>query len=401
MIQLLERTLNHNTKHERDIQYSFERSLLWRIKLHIQGTGWLQYIPPFILGSLFLVISCLASYLPTSANLDSFFTIGKLLWTVGIVDILTLKLNIRPPEQLPKRLENSIEACDSCYVILHRRSCRSFQPRKLRPQDLEEILQIAHTESKQTLGSESIRFEYVDSPLKVWPVVNVYQFLIAIGPAKYDRMAMIDVGRSLQAVVLHATKMGVGSCWIGPGADHLSVQKALKSKGRYNNKRDHIICVCAIGYKSALVPSTIRLANILSHNRKPCGELFFDHKLQRPLDITKYPFNKYAKCYEAARWSPSSYNAQPTQCLGSWDRATDTVRFDFYSSTKSRYYAPVAAGIWLRDWEAACESIGIMGRFAVLSQQERGIENADSIPALPIFIYNISWIQKDVAGFPC
>eukprot|EP00547_Thalassionema_nitzschioides_P011062 CAMPEP_0194259896 /NCGR_PEP_ID=MMETSP0158-20130606/44670_1 /TAXON_ID=33649 /ORGANISM="Thalassionema nitzschioides, Strain L26-B" /LENGTH=257 /DNA_ID=CAMNT_0038999879 /DNA_START=630 /DNA_END=1404 /DNA_ORIENTATION=- len=247
------------------------------------------------------------------------------------------------------------------------------------------------TESKQTLGPEFIRFEYVDSPLKVWPAVNAHEFLVAIGPAKYDRMAMIDVGRSLQAVILHATRMDVATCWIGPGADHLSVQKALKLEGRYNNTRDHIICVCAIGYKSLLVPLTIRLANILSHSRKPREELFFDNNFQRPLDITKYPFNMYAKCYEAARWSPSSYNAQPTQCLGSWDRTTNAVRFDFYSSIKSRYYAPVAAGIWLRDWEAACESIGIRGRFAALTPKERGIENADSIPTLPI--YNISWIQ--------
>ncbi len=68
-----------------------------------------------------------------------------------------------------------------------------------------------------------------------------------------------------------------------------------------------------IGYKSALVPLSLRFTRLVG--RKPCSKLFFaDRNFQRPLNITKPRFDECKKCYEAARWSPSSFNAQPTIC---------------------------------------------------------------------------------------
>lgn len=370
-----------------DIQYSFERNPLWRVKLRLQNTGWLQYLPLLIIGQLTLLISdALVSYSPGVAFILKMM--GKMLWTIGVFDILTLKFNIRPPEPRPKRRDDSE---DNCTIIRLRHSCRSFQRRKLRDEDREEIIKIARMESKHTFGTTPIRLEYIDKPLQAWPTVNALQFFVAVGPAKYDRTSAIDVGHNLQAVVLHATRMGLATCWIGPGADHDSITSLLlKNKNVYKKESDHIFCVCAVGYKSIFVPSLIRLANIVSRIRKPYNELFFtDVHFQMPLNTTKHPFSRFRKCYEAARWSPSSFNAQPTRCVGTVNE--DTVRFDFFSSTKSRFYAPIAVGIWLRDWEAACQSVGIKGRFAILSNQERGIEDNIS-PELPV--YDMSWLEE-------
>lgn len=385
---------------KQDIQYAFERSVLWRLKLHLQHTGWLQFVPPLIIGQFFIFASRILEWylLPSVSSAALLLWIGNLLLAIGIFDIITLKFNIRPSESIPGLLYDNNK---DLSVMQQRRSCRSFQPRKLCKKHREEILRVAKAASKDTLGTSSpIRFEYIDSPLKVWPAVNSQEYLVAVGPAKYDRMAMIDVGRSLQNVVIHATKMGLATCWIGPGADHDSIIQAMETRGiLYSDYRDHIVCVCAIGYKSFLVPTMVRIAmKLISSTRKPYNELFFsDIKFQQSLDITTYPFNRYTKCYEAARSSPSSFNAQPTQCVGIWDKDTETIRFDFFSSIKSRYYAPVAAGIWLSDWQIACQCVGIEGRFAVLSQEERGINECDeSLPVLPY--YNISWIEK--CGWP-
>ena len=81
-------------------------------------------------------------------------------------------------------------------------------------------MKIARMESKHTFGTTPIRLEYIDKPLQVWPAVNALEFFVAVGPAKYDRTSAIDVGHNLQAVVLHATRMGLATCWIGLGADH-------------------------------------------------------------------------------------------------------------------------------------------------------------------------------------
>ena len=62
-------------------------------------------------------------------------------------------------------------------------------------------------------------------------------------------------------------------------------------------------------------------------------------------------------------------------------------RFDFYATTASRYYAPVALGIWCGSWEAGCRSLGIPGHFQVLTPEERGVQTAPDPPR-----YHVSWI---------
>jgi len=107
----------------------------------------------------------------------------------------------------------------------------------------------------------------------VWPVVGAHEFLVAIGPRAYDRTAIVDVGRSLQGVVLEATRMGVATCWIGPGADHTSVVHHLGD--RFDPEADHIVCVCALGYRSRYVPAFIRVMQRAQHRRLPLTSLFF------------------------------------------------------------------------------------------------------------------------------
>ena len=124
-----------------DIQYNFENSWIWKRKLRLQHTGWLQYIPPLLLGNLSMLVSQGLAYFTTTTTVTSWLmTIAKLLWTVGVVDILTIKFNvIRPPDEpLPKRLNDDTKedtSCDMISIMHLRHSCRSFQPRKLSNKD--------------------------------------------------------------------------------------------------------------------------------------------------------------------------------------------------------------------------------------------------------------------------
>ncbi len=49
------------------------------------------------------------------------------------------------------------------------------------------------------------------------------------------------------------------------------------------------------------------------------------------------------------------------------DRHVDAV--DFYATTTSRFYAPVAVGIWLANWEIACDTEGLRGHLELASGQ--------------------------------
>jgi hypothetical protein len=240
-----------------------------------------------------------------------------------------------------------------------------------------------------TIGKSPVRFEYVSAPLTVWPTVNATEFLVAIAPKEYKRLAVIDVGRSLQKIVMDATRMGLATCWIGPGADQASVAQHLGD--RFKPDQDHIICVCAVGYKSNYIPIFLRIFNAQFKRRLPLSKLFFaDAGFEKTLNLDAVPFNRFGRTYEICQWAPSSYNGQTTRGVAITERSGEDMelkRFDFYATTASRYYAPVAVGIWCANWEMGCEALGIHGHFDVGSADE------NTSPSLPR--YDLSWVLDE------
>ncbi|CAE8590478.1 unnamed protein product [Polarella glacialis] len=362
-------------------------SLCWRIKTHLQWTGWLQYIPNVTAVLLSFLLACLGGLVAGQVLFCPLALLSCLLLLILVFDLCTVKCGLRPWEPSPARCDD----LDAFDLMRKRRSCRSFQARSLSTADLGELMEcVQHeTDPSRLLGSCPIRLDYVAAPLTVWPVVGGHEFLVAIAPREYSREAVIDVGRCLQKAVLHATRMGLATCWIGPGADHESVMKHLGD--RFNPSNDHIICICAVGYSSNYIPASIRLIQRVQRNRMPLSALFFAGPcLQEPLAVHLHPWSQYGRCYEVCQWSPSSFNGQPIRCVGT----ASGKRFDFYTATQSRFYAPVALGIWLANWETGCAALGIRGRFQMLTQQERAIKGvrwlSDDSPR-----YDVSWLADD------
>ena len=333
--------------------------------MRLQFTGWLQYLAPSVVATVF-GLSALVAGLMGGLGTGWFWGLTFVAAAIAllvITDLVTVRLGIHPSEAVPRAPRN----LDAFELMRYRRSCRSFQPRDLSDEHRAQLLASVrrHTASDALLGSAPIRFEYVAAPLTVWPTVGAHEFLVAIAPSEYDRTAVIDVGRSLQKVVLDATREGIATCWIGPGADHQSVRADLGD--RFDPARDHVICVCAVGYKSYYLPTLIKVMQFFQHRRLPISRLFFaDSNMTQSLDVGVAPFDAFGRTYEACQWSPSSFNGQPTRCVG---RTVDTpdgraVRFDFIASTASRFYAPVALGIWCANWETGCGALGISGHFA-------------------------------------
>lgn len=367
---------------------------IWQAKLRLQFTGWLQYVPPLVVTLVIFLIAGIAHLLGGTPVANGFAIVGYLLLTVEIFDLITVKFRLRPREHHPKR-NDDLELFD---LMRARRSCRSFQTRKLTSADYNELMESVRRHSAETeIGKSPVRFEYISAPLTVWPTVNASEFLVAIAPKKYDRLAVIDVGRSLQKIVMDATRIGLGTCWIGPGADHASIIRDLGD--RFNEEEDHIICVCAVGYKSGFIPLFIRIFNAQFRRRLPLSALFFaDPNFKEPLDLETYPFNQFGRTYEICQWAPSSYNGQTTRCVAVMEQNGESdadephlTRFDFYSTTESRYYAPVAAGIWCANWEMGCEALGVHGHATVLSCEERGLQEKKDQPPT----YDISWVWDE------
>jgi nitroreductase len=227
-----------------------------------------------------------------------------------------------------------------------------------------------------TVGSNVPRFEYVAAPLTVWPTVNASEFLVPIVPKAYDRSAVIDVGRTLQRIVMDATRMGLATCWIGPGADHDSVIAHLGN--RFDPEVDQIICVCAVGYRSRYIPLVIRIFNRqVSGRRRPLSGLFFsDMALERPIDVAATPYDRFGRTYEACQWAPSSYNGQTTRAVVEVDGVSVSA-VHFLATTASRYYAPVALGIWCANWDLGCDALGMPGEFELMASDDDDLPRHD------------------------
>jgi nitroreductase len=352
----------------------------WMMKRRLQFTGWLQYLIPVFLSLPFLVIGLpLCFFTPLWVSLPLLVPAGLLLLT-AVFDILTVKWHIHFPEPRPRRNDD----LDLFDLMRARHSCRSFQTRRLSDEDREALCASAKAHlAEPKFGDGPIRLEYIDGPVTVWPTVNAREFFIAIAPKEYDRRAVMDVGRTLQHVVMDATRMGIGTCWIGPGADHASIKKLLGD--RFDPTQDNIICVCAIGYASHYIPAFIRFFNAKFSNRRyPLDALFFsDPACTQPLDTTAAPLDRLGRTYEICQWAPSSYNAQATRCAAVIDNATVT-RFDFFAATTSRYYAAVAVGIWTANWEMGCKAKRITGRWEFL--------DPTTVEAGELPRYDISWL---------
>ncbi len=363
----------------------FEDTIVWKIKLKLQFTGWLQYVMGAIPGAILLLLSGIG-WLTGIWPVVLFWTplvLGLLFLANSAFEIVVIKYGLRPQEALPKPLTGF----DAFEVMRARYSCRSFQKRNLTPEHKAALLESAtrNARPEAQIGTAPVRFEYVPMPLTVWPVVGAHEFLVAIAPRQYDRMAVIDIGRSLQKVVIEMTRIGVNTCWIGPGADQKSIEAALGDG--FDPERDHIICVCAVGYESLFWPLGIRMATRSMHWRHPIDKLFFsDPELTKAVDTTRLPLSDFGRCYEVCQWSPSSYDGQTTRARIVANKEK-FERIDFYASTPSRYYAAVALGIWCANWEIGCEALAIPGHFAILNPEERDAQGAPAIPH-----YDVSWV---------
>ncbi len=376
-------TVNPTTLASKPNEAWFEDTWWWKIKVRMQWTGWLQYVPNLMLVLVTLALAGLGALIAgwSGVFVGLPLTLAALLFANLMFDIATVRFRLHPAEALPHPRND----LDEFEIMRSRRSCRSFQNRKLTPAHRQQVQTLArsYSQPENCIGSRPIRLEYVDAPLTVWPVLGASEFLVAIAEREYHEQAVVDIGRSLQQVVLGATRMGLATCWIGPGADPSSIAQHLGD--RFNPERDHVICVCAVGYASRYKPLFLRFAQKQQRWRKELPQLFFEgQEFNAGIDLTSDVYSEFGRCFECCQWSPSSFNAQTTRAAAI---VADhkLVRVDFCAATRSRYYAMVALGIWLANWEFGTHALGIKGRFATVAGKD------PARPDLPRYV--ISWLR--------
>jgi len=164
-------------------------------------------------------------------------------------------------------------------AINNRVSVRSYADRPIEPNKKQELTNLLQSTSVGPFGNE-VRFTLVDlseMERKEIKGLGTYGFisgakLFIVSTVKDDARAMEDVGYCFEKVILTATDMGLGTCWMGG-----TFRRANFAK-RINMLEDEVIpAVSPIGY--AHNKKTVREKLIRrfagSDHRKPWNDLFW------------------------------------------------------------------------------------------------------------------------------
>lgn len=211
-------------------------------------------------------------------------------------------------------------------AIKARVSVRSYAGVALSKEQVE-ALEMAICEAKSPFGgSATIRLKEFElhgayKPSTYGIITGAKNFLLmATGD---DEASALSAGFMMEQVVLRATELGLGTCWIAAtfrGSDF--------ERGEKWPDGQSLRIISPVGVpaeKRSLKERLMRFA-VRSSKRRPFGELFFSNGFSTPLDEN----SRYGESLEMMRLAPSSTNSQP------W-RATvqgDTVHF---------YYKPKSA----------------------------------------------------------
>ncbi len=140
--------------------------------------------------------------------------------------------------------------------------------------------------------------------------------------------AALDGAGAMERIILQATALGLGTCWIAATFRG----SAFEAAARDIPQGLRIAAVSPVGVATGrrhLLERVTRLC-VRETSRKPFGSLFFDGSFNRPLAEGGGP---YARAFEAVRRAPSAVNAQPWRLLVD----AEGRRVHFYMAARSRY----------------------------------------------------------------
>ena len=256
-------------------------------------------------------------------------------------------------------------------TVKHRKSVRSYEKRPLSQSDREAIsaviadycaesapfpaeIQIRLLETKPGTDTEK---------LGTYGVIRGAQTFLGV-TVKNTETAPEAVGYTFEKLVLHATAMGLGTCWMA------GTFNREQFAGLLGVKEDEIFPVISpIGYpleKKVLIDSVFRKVG-KSDQRKAWSELFFDGEFGKPL--VEDQAGDYAFPLEMLRLAPSAANKQPWRIV----RKDGAFHFFRAGNPKSKYpydLQRLDVGIGACHFHLAAQERGLAGEFTYLAEPD-------------------------------
>ncbi|MEW5872030.1 MAG: nitroreductase family protein [Chloroflexota bacterium] len=278
-------------------------------------------------------------------------------------------------------------------IIRQRFSCRTYLEKPIATQALENLAGYAAALHSGPLGG-SARFGLVagsQENLKELKGLGTYGFIkgatgFIVGATAQDGQHLEDFGYLLEHIILYATDLGLGTCWLGGTFTKTSFGKKIAVR-----PGELVPCVAAVGYiapKPRRIDALIR-SGAKGDRRLPWECLFFNQSFGSPL--TRQAAGDYTLPLEMVRLGPSASNKQP------WRVIQDGRKWHFYLQRTPGYREQrlvrlvtvadlqrVDMGIAMCHFELSARGIGLQGRWKAeepaIQKPEAGCE------------YTTSWI---------
>jgi len=279
-------------------------------------------------------------------------------------------------------------------IIKARFSCRTYLKQPIDSHSRQHLEAYAAAQQTGPLGGQA-RFELVagkDGDLKELKSLGTYGFIkgatgFIVGATTAGTRHLEDFGYLLQKIILYATDLGLGTCWLGGTFTKTSfAQKISVQKGELVPS---VASVGIIAKKPRRIDALIRKgAN--ADKRRPWERLFFNDDLNSPL--TRKMAGDYASPLDMLRLAPSASNKQP------WRVVKNGSRWHFYLQRTSGYQERkllkfytiadlqrIDMGIAMCHFDLSARELGLQGQWVV---DEPRIDKPNELTE-----YTASWLS--------
>ena len=268
---------------------------------------------------------------------------------------------------------------DILDAISRRMSVRSYEPRPVHEDELEEVRSageraeaLTQTEMHFLLCTDAHMGKEIKGLIGDYgKTIHAPHYIVLA--SREQEGYLTDAGFRFEQMVLKATRKGLGTCWVGLLFKESSLRSTLGLDPSWR-----IVVLTPIGRPAdpGFVSRALRtLAG--SKARKPLDQIFFWQHHNAPLPAAVLTDERQVRVLEAARWAPSWMNRQPWRFILLNNEVL--VYKMKQQNREGKDYHFLDCGIAMAHLHLAAKALGMGGRWVLERFEVPGAAGAEPI----------------------
>ena len=258
-------------------------------------------------------------------------------------------------------------------LIRKRKSVRTYLDKSIEPHKKEALKSVMEELSNENYRFRLIDFEFEEgAKLGTYGMIkgaNAYIIGIMNKGKGSDVYTSFDFGGDFEKIVLKATDLELGTCWLAATFNSSDVSNLVDLSGN-----EQVVMVSPVGYEAPKrVTEKLTRFFAKSDSRKPWSDLFFN--IDDTMPLTREQAGPYAEALDMLRLAPSASNSQP------WRIIKRSNKFEFYTSASSIASKPDQKidlsyndlGIAKAHFELTVQALGLNGYWEMLEGDVSGL----------------------------